>query len=770
MREPIAILPASRWSINRKSVTVGNGIACLSVALVLGIRLLGWSLFGVESPYVYFVAALAVTAWYGGFGPGVLATVLSALCVGYLFLPPYRDFRIIDPAHIVHLCVFILTGVLISWLMGKLQGARARSEEAEREAELRVAEAEEDKRMLEALLEHVPEGVAIVDAPNARIQKVSKFGQEFIGRTCEAIEGAPWDSLLKSWQPVRHADGVKLAGPEEIPLARSLRNGEVITGEEWLFQRTDGAIVPLLCNSGPIRDKSGKIVQGIITWHDITERRRMELALRQTQEDLEIRVRKRAAQLAQTNQELEAERQRLFTLLDTLPFFVCLLAPDHSLQFTNCRFRALFPLAESRPSYALRPREHGSCEGCPACRALESNNQVKWEWTSSAGRHYEIYDHPFTANGHASLVLEIGIDITERRAAEQALQLERNKLLSILNSMREVVYIVNPQNEIEYTNPTFENEFGTIVPGRKCYQHLHDRMEPCPWCKIPEVLAGKSVMSEWISPANGRVYDVFDSPLVNHDGSISKLKIMHDVTERKRVQQKLQESQKQLQRLSSELLTAEEAERLRISKELHDELGQALTLIKLRIGLVDLNLEQHQQELKEHCDSASSHIDRVIDYTRRLSRDLCPAILEELGVTAALRRLVTESTRASNIRISADIADIDHLFSQQSCFLLYRIFQESLTNIMKHSGATEVKISALREDGRVSFLVQDNGIGMDVEEAGAGREAGGRGLGLAIMRERVRTLGAALEIWSRRGMGTRLSFSVPIKKDGGRQE
>ncbi len=113
-----------------------------------------------------------------------------------------------------------------------------------------------------------------------------------------------------------------------------------------------------------------------------------------------------------------------------------------------------------------------------------------------------------------------------------------------------------------------------------------------------------------------------------------------------------------------------------------------------------------------------------------------------------------------------DFDEIDHLLPSQSRILLYRVFQESLTNIMRHSKATEASLSAKIEDGQVLFDVQDNGQGIDFDEVQPAGDAGRGGLGLRMMDERVRTLGGSLVIWSQRGMGTRLSFSIPTTERG----
>ncbi|MCP3892988.1 MAG: PAS domain S-box protein [Desulfobulbaceae bacterium] len=119
---------------------------------------------------------------------------------------------------------------------------------------------------------------------------------------------------------------------------------------------------------------------------------------------------------------------------------------------------------------------------------------------------------------------------------------EHNRLMSILNAIPDGVYIVSQQNDIEYINPVIEQEFGP-VDKRKCYEYFHGRTEVCPWCKNAEVHAGKSVNWEWHSKRNNRYYELFDTPITNTDGSISKFEIFHDITDLKRTEKKLRESE-----------------------------------------------------------------------------------------------------------------------------------------------------------------------------------------------------------------------------------
>jgi two-component system, NarL family, sensor histidine kinase UhpB len=376
------------------------------------------------------------------------------------------------------------------------------------------------------------------------------------------------------------------------------------------------------------------------------ERSQAQLALQRAHDELEMRVQERTRDLAKANDQLEFERGRLFSILDQLPSFVCILTPDHSIRFGNRCFRQLFGDYEGRRCHDVICRSLTPCSYCPTMSVLQTGRQVEWEFKSPAGRDYQMFDYPFIESPGSLLVLKMGIDITERKKAEQALK----------------------------------------------------------------------------------------------------------------------GSEEQLRHLSSQLLNAQEAERRRISRELHDELGQALTIIKLRISGIGRKLRKDQQQLRDQCDLNLTYIDEVIDNVRRMSRDLSPMILEDLGLATALRRLANDFAEASGIKMAMEIADIDHLFQPAYNIDIYRIIQEVLTNIGKHSGARSVSLEVQVRDGQARFAVEDDGKGMELKAAG-NREGGQQGLGLATIKERVRMLGGNLELESRKGRGTRVSFFIPVEKD-----
>lgn len=157
---------------------------------------------------------------------------------------------------------------------------------ARQTAEQRAKECEEAKRILETLMEHIPEGITIADAPDVKIRMVSKYGQEMIGHPRELIEGITADKYPELWR-LFHTDGITPAGSDEFPLVRATKYGEVITNEEWIMQKPDGKIIMILINAAPIRDKDGKISGGAIAWRDVTERKQAQEKLKQSYEKLQ---------------------------------------------------------------------------------------------------------------------------------------------------------------------------------------------------------------------------------------------------------------------------------------------------------------------------------------------------------------------------------------------------------------------------------------------------------------------------------------------------
>ena len=226
----------------------------------------------------------------------------------------------------------------------------------------------------------------------------------------------------------------------------------------------------------------------------------------------------------------------------------------------------------------------------------------------------------------------------------------------------------------------------------------------------------------------------------------------------------LRESGERLHFLSSHLLTAQERERKRISLELHDELGQSLTVLKLQLRSIEKALNTEQSALKEDCEKTLQYVDQIIENVRRLSRDLSPSILEDLGLTAAIQWLIEDFGKHSTIKVDIDMPVLDNLFSDDAQIIIYRIFQEAFTNIGKHALADTVSVVVEETESSVHFMVQDDGKGFDIKQIEA-RYPTERSLGLLAMDERARMLDGQLLVHSRNGTGTRITFTVPIDSE-----
>ena len=240
--------------------------------------------------------------------------------------------------------------------------------------------------------------------------------------------------------------------------------------------------------------------------------------------------------------------------------------------------------------------------------------------------------------------------------------------------------------------------------------------------------------------------------------------IIRDITERKLKEKILEESEQQLRFFSSQLMIVQENERRRISKELHDELGPALMILKFQLSSIGTRLPKHNKTLKNEFETLPHYLDNIIESVRRLSWDLNPTVLEQFGLATAVKNLLEDFGKHYKIQWEPpQVEAINDLFSPPSQTNIYRIFQEALTNIGRHAQATHISIGIEKQDGYVTFAIEDNGRGFDPQVV-MNRSNRQRGIGLAAMQERARMAGGSLEIKSRPGSGTHLALTIPLEK------
>jgi PAS domain S-box-containing protein len=253
------------------------------------------------------------------------------------------------------------------------------------------------------------------------------------------------------------------------------------------------------------------------------------------------------------------------------------------------------------------------------------------------------------------------------------------------------------------------------------------------------------------------------SPLHTESGLFVLASVI-DITERRRAEKELQESQGQLQELSGRLLGAQEAERRRIARELHDDCGQTLALLSVEMDLLQQKPPQTSAQLGSRMDAMSARVKQLSSSIHELSHQLHPMKLEQLGLVAAVRGLCNEIGASHGVSIRFVHDELPEAIPHDAALCLYRIAQEALRNVIKHSGAQRGKVELRNLASAICLRVKDDGSGFD-----PGAAASQEGLGLASMRERLRLVNGELSIESRPLGGTQIEARVPLCATGSTQ-
>jgi signal transduction histidine kinase len=229
--------------------------------------------------------------------------------------------------------------------------------------------------------------------------------------------------------------------------------------------------------------------------------------------------------------------------------------------------------------------------------------------------------------------------------------------------------------------------------------------------------------------------------------------------DRKRAEERLRDSHEQLRALSIYLQYVREEERTRIAREVHDELGQSLTRIKMDIAWVGSRLPRSQRPLLEKIARMSEHVDETIQSVRRIATELRPGILDDLGLVAALEWQGNEFQNRTGIECHVTSTLQDTLLDADLNTAFFRIFQETLTNIIRHASATRVDVHTTERDGWLVLTVQDNGRGIK-----PGEITDRRSIGLLGMEERAALLGGEFHIKGEPGKGTSVTVRIPLAR------
>jgi two-component system sensor histidine kinase UhpB len=238
---------------------------------------------------------------------------------------------------------------------------------------------------------------------------------------------------------------------------------------------------------------------------------------------------------------------------------------------------------------------------------------------------------------------------------------------------------------------------------------------------------------------------------------VRMLGMTQDITERKRAAKELEEANHRLRILSRRLFEVQEEERRHLARELHDEIGQALTAAKINLQSITGN---GGSATVARLQETTAILDRLLGQVRKISLDLRPSMLDDLGLVPALRSLLDQQGRRASVAVRFSAENIPEKLDPEIQTTCFRIAQEAITNTLRHAHATHVDVDLRRENGKLRLLIRDNGIGFDVESA----QAQTVGLGLIGVRERAALVGGRAKIISSPNKGTTIEVSAPLTR------
>ena len=642
-------------------------------------------------------------------------------------------------------------------IAGGFIGQRRRAEDSLRESE----------EQLRLVVETVPHGIEEIDpsgtitfANSAQHRRYDYGKGELIGKSI--LEIVPSDSERESLR-----DYLKiLVNEQPLPVPyygrKKTRKGRIIDVKvDWNYKR----------------DNQERVIGFVSVITDITEQKRVEEELRKS-----------------------VATSRAFA--DAIPDMVFRLSKDGVyLDYRPGKeIRPFVPPSEfiGRTVFEVLPPEGARAIMETVRQALETEKVVAIQFPLLEKDGQHIYEARIAPCGKEETIAIVR-DITKRRRAEEAVREEKNRLESVVEDRTKKLSKSNAQLMAEATVRA-----RTEVRLQKAHERLRLTVESSPDAMViadheglvtlvnsqteklfgyaREALLGKSI--EMLVPerlrskhrehrsgyaANPTVrpmgiglelfgrhkdgsefpIEISLSPFETDEGQFVSSNI-RDITDRKRAQEALQE-------LSARLIDAQEEERRRIARELHDDTSQRLALLAIELDQLGQHPPKSTAQLRERAQALCRRTQDIASEIHHLSRQLHPSILDQLGLVTAVRSYCGEISRQHGIQIIFNHDDVSSSISKSVSLCLYRIVQEAVQNVIKHSRAQKAQIELAERSGVLHLRVSDSGVGFDINSL-----QGKGGLGLVSMRERLRLVGGKLSIRSHPSQGTQIEVQVPL--------
>lgn len=524
-------------------------------------------------------------------------------------------------------------------------------------------------------------------------------------------------------------------------------SGEVIT-EEREFKLSDGSILYINLKEFPIENEKGEITGICISATDITKQKKIEKELREAEVKFRSLVEKSPSGIYIIQDG---------TLVYVNPTFAEVLGytPEEimgKLSVTDVIDENYHALVLEN----IRKRLAGEIESVNyELKGKRKNGELMWG---------EVYGAITTYNGKPAIIGTL-LDITERKNYEIELKLSEEKYRLLFYSNPLPMWMVSyPEMQIIDVNGAAVTHYGySKEEFVKMYAiELHPKDEYERFNGLTQIdWAGSNQLGTWKhKKKNG---DIIYVEVTTHGLIFENKKIGlvygNDITSIIKAKTDLQQMNNQLRRFSAYVQKAREDERKYVAQEIHDELGQLLTGIKMDMSWLKKRIESKQNELTGRVEKTIELTDRTIESVRKIATKLRPGILDDLGLEEAIRWLANELQNQSNIAFNIESNLGSTFFSPEISIAAFRILQESFTNIVRHSKAKTVTVKMNADKSQLYLEVADDGIGLAHAAARFGKS-----LGIMGMTERASMVNGILNITSNPGKGTIVKVTIPLKK------
>ncbi|HEV2379687.1 MAG TPA: MEDS domain-containing protein [Terriglobia bacterium] len=471
-------------------------------------------------------------------------------------------------------------------------------------------------------------------------------------------------------------------------------------------------------------------------------------------------------------QTLRRSEDRLRHIIDTIPTMAWSLRPDGAVDFLNQVWLDYTGLSLQEgleePTRVVHPDDLPRVMKkwlADMAAGNPSEDEMRLRRADAEYRWFLVRSLPLRDEG-GNIVkwYGSGVDIEDRKRAEEALRRSEAYLAAGQRLSHTGSWALSlSSGELYWSQETYRIfGFDPAETSASVNETFLPRIHPEDRPKVEEGLKAAAIQKE---------SDEVDYRIVLPDGSIKHIRdvvypvtdevgevverygVIMDVTERKRTEEELQRSRDQLRALAARLQSVREEERTKVAREIHDELGQALTAIKIDLSSLSRELPADQKPASE---SILKLVDETIQSVRRISTELRPAILDAVGLVAAVEWAAGDFEGRTGTKCQLDLPQEDIAIDQERATALFRIFQETLTNVVRHANATVVSVRLAKEDSNLTLRVHDNGTGVSEEQLSAGSS-----LGILGIRERALLLGGELTITGDPGEGTTVRVRIP---------